>query len=145
MVFNVCSLKQNFTKHLLFKKKNQNGCNTELWLSWFILYPQASTSARQRTCAKERNHWMASTGLGTKSSTTGGCLIVFVVWFLSCICYSWCSSHRYLRFFPDGQVIMLTTPEDPLAVVHRLRTKNTRYSCILSWKVSIVTGLWFPV
>lgn len=64
---------------------------------------------------------------------------VWFVWFLSCICYSWCSSHRYLRFFPDGQVIMLTTPEDPLAVVHRLRTKNTRYNCILSWKVNIVT------
>uniref|UniRef100_A0A7N6A601 F-box only protein n=1 Tax=Anabas testudineus TaxID=64144 RepID=A0A7N6A601_ANATE len=28
--------------------------------------------------------------------------------------------YRYLRFFPDGHVIMLTTPEDPLCVVPRL-------------------------
>lgn len=41
-------------------------------------------------------------------------------------------SNRYLRFFPDGQVIMLTTPDEPLTVVHRLRTMNTRYSCFLS-------------
>uniref|UniRef100_H3DGL5 F-box only protein n=1 Tax=Tetraodon nigroviridis TaxID=99883 RepID=H3DGL5_TETNG len=34
--------------------------------------------------------------------------------------------YRYLRFFPDGQVVMLTTTEDPQAVVPRLRTKNTR-------------------
>nr|XP_047934045.1 F-box only protein 9 isoform X2 [Anser cygnoides] len=34
--------------------------------------------------------------------------------------------YRYLRFFPDGQVMMLTTPEDPQSIVPRLRTKNTR-------------------
>ncbi|MEE6476621.1 hypothetical protein FKM82_011145 [Ascaphus truei] len=34
--------------------------------------------------------------------------------------------YRYLRFFPDGQVIMLTTPEEPQTVVPRLRTKNAR-------------------
>lgn len=34
--------------------------------------------------------------------------------------------YRYLRFFPDGQVIMLTTPEDPLVIVPRLHNKNTR-------------------
>uniref|UniRef100_A0A665XAC3 F-box only protein n=1 Tax=Echeneis naucrates TaxID=173247 RepID=A0A665XAC3_ECHNA len=39
--------------------------------------------------------------------------------------------YRYLRFFPDGHVIMLTTPEDPLAVVPRLRTRNTRMDSIL--------------
>lgn len=38
---------------------------------------------------------------------------------------------RYLRFFPDGQVIMLTTPEDPLTIVPHLRTKNTRLESIL--------------
>ncbi|XP_033469255.1 F-box only protein 9 isoform X2 [Epinephelus lanceolatus] len=39
--------------------------------------------------------------------------------------------YRYLRFFPDGFVIMLTTPEDPLSVVPRLRTKNIRMDSAL--------------
>ncbi|CAK6951605.1 F-box only protein 9 [Scomber scombrus] len=39
--------------------------------------------------------------------------------------------YRYLRFFPDGSVIMLTTPEDPLAVVPRLRTRNTRMDSVM--------------
>lgn len=38
--------------------------------------------------------------------------------------------YRYLRFFPDGHVIMLTTPEDPLTIVPRLR-KNTRMESAL--------------
>lgn len=37
------------------------------------------------------------------------------------------SDYRYLRFFPDGQVVMLTTAEDPQAIIPRLCTKNTRY------------------
>ncbi|XP_056616468.1 F-box only protein 9 isoform X1 [Triplophysa dalaica] len=39
--------------------------------------------------------------------------------------------YRYLRFFPDGQVIMLNTPEDPLATVPRLRSKNPRIDSTL--------------
>uniref|UniRef100_A0A3B1JQ52 F-box protein 9 n=1 Tax=Astyanax mexicanus TaxID=7994 RepID=A0A3B1JQ52_ASTMX len=39
--------------------------------------------------------------------------------------------YRYLRFFPDGQVMMLTTPEEPLATVPRLRSRNTRMDSIL--------------
>uniref|UniRef100_A0A8C5HJB5 F-box only protein n=1 Tax=Gouania willdenowi TaxID=441366 RepID=A0A8C5HJB5_GOUWI len=39
--------------------------------------------------------------------------------------------YRYLRFFPDGHVVMLTTPEDPLYVVPRLRTRNTRMDSVL--------------
>lgn len=39
--------------------------------------------------------------------------------------------YRYLRFFPDGHVLMLTTPEDPLTIVPHLRTKNTRLDAIL--------------
>uniref|UniRef100_A0A8D0A2L3 F-box only protein n=1 Tax=Sander lucioperca TaxID=283035 RepID=A0A8D0A2L3_SANLU len=39
--------------------------------------------------------------------------------------------YRYLRFFPSGQVVMLTTPEDPLAVVPRLRTKNIRMDSVM--------------
>ncbi|KAM9847846.1 F-box only protein 9 isoform 2-T2 [Aulostomus maculatus] len=39
--------------------------------------------------------------------------------------------YRYLRFFPDGSVIMLTTPEDPLSVVPRLRTRNTRMDSVM--------------
>lgn len=48
---------------------------------------------------------------------------------------TWC--FRYLRFFPDGQAMMLTTPEDPLVVVPRLRSRNSRcVSC--AW----ITHLW---
>ncbi|XP_026134881.1 F-box only protein 9-like isoform X1 [Carassius auratus] len=39
--------------------------------------------------------------------------------------------YRYLRFFPDGQVMMLTTPEDPLVTVPRLRSKNSRMESIM--------------
>nr|XP_046210222.1 F-box only protein 9-like isoform X1 [Oncorhynchus gorbuscha] len=39
--------------------------------------------------------------------------------------------YRYLRFFPDGQVMMLTTPEDPLVTVPRLRSRNTRVESIM--------------
>ncbi|XP_030627347.1 F-box only protein 9 isoform X2 [Chanos chanos] len=39
--------------------------------------------------------------------------------------------YRYLRFFPDGQVMMLTTPEDPLITVPRLRSRNSRVEAIL--------------
>uniref|UniRef100_A0A670I2G9 F-box only protein n=1 Tax=Podarcis muralis TaxID=64176 RepID=A0A670I2G9_PODMU len=39
--------------------------------------------------------------------------------------------YRYMRFFPDGQVMMLTTPEEPQSIVPRLRTKNTRTDAIL--------------
>lgn len=39
--------------------------------------------------------------------------------------------YRYLRFFPDGSVVMLTTPEDPLSVVPRLRTRNTRMDSVM--------------
>ncbi|KAM8860200.1 F-box only protein 9 isoform 2-T2 [Spinachia spinachia] len=39
--------------------------------------------------------------------------------------------YRYLRFFPDGHVVMVTTPEDPLLVVPRLRTKNIRMDSVL--------------
>ncbi|CAG6017417.1 unnamed protein product [Menidia menidia] len=39
--------------------------------------------------------------------------------------------YRYLRFFPDGHVVMLTTPEDPLSVIPRLRTRNSRMDSVL--------------
>ncbi|KAK2921950.1 F-box only protein 9 [Channa argus] len=39
--------------------------------------------------------------------------------------------YRYLRFFPDGYVVMLTTPEDPVSIVPRLRTRNTRMDSVL--------------
>ncbi|XP_077438903.1 F-box only protein 9 isoform X1 [Vanacampus margaritifer] len=38
--------------------------------------------------------------------------------------------YRYLRFFPDGSVLMLTTPEEPLAIVPRLRTQNVRMDAV---------------
>lgn len=43
--------------------------------------------------------------------------------------FSWL--HRYIRFFPDGHVMMLTTPEEPPSIVPRLRTRNTRTEAIL--------------
>lgn len=39
--------------------------------------------------------------------------------------------YRYLRFFPDGFVLMLTTPDEPLSVVPRLRTRNSRMESVL--------------
>ncbi|XP_068816629.1 F-box only protein 9 [Capricornis sumatraensis] len=39
--------------------------------------------------------------------------------------------YRYVRFFPDGHVMMLTTPEEPPSIVPRLRTRNTRTDAIL--------------
>lgn len=50
--------------------------------------------------------------------------------------------YRYLRFFPDGHVIMLTTPEEPLSVVPRLRTRNTRMDSVLlgHFRLSQETG-----
>ncbi|KAJ8284523.1 hypothetical protein COCON_G00033730 [Conger conger] len=39
--------------------------------------------------------------------------------------------YRYLRFFSDGQVMMLTTPEDPLTVVSRLRSRNPRGDSVM--------------
>uniref|UniRef100_A0A672K0M2 F-box only protein 9 n=1 Tax=Sinocyclocheilus grahami TaxID=75366 RepID=A0A672K0M2_SINGR len=45
--------------------------------------------------------------------------------------------YRYLRFFPDGQVMMLTTPEDPLVTVPRLRSKNSRYAAPLIGKLPL--------
>ncbi|CAB1457949.1 unnamed protein product [Pleuronectes platessa] len=39
--------------------------------------------------------------------------------------------YRYLRFFPDGKVMMLTTPEVPLSIIPRLRTRNTRMDSLL--------------
>ncbi|XP_018414367.1 PREDICTED: F-box only protein 9 isoform X2 [Nanorana parkeri] len=39
--------------------------------------------------------------------------------------------YRYMRFFPDGQIMMLTTPEEPQTIVPRLRTKNTRIDALL--------------
>ncbi|CAI9617093.1 unnamed protein product [Staurois parvus] len=39
--------------------------------------------------------------------------------------------YRYMRFFPDGHIIMLTTPEEPQTIVPRLRTKNARIDSVL--------------
>ncbi|XP_032876580.1 F-box only protein 9 isoform X3 [Amblyraja radiata] len=39
--------------------------------------------------------------------------------------------YRYLRFFPGGQVIMLTTPEDPQSIVPRLCCKTPRIDAVL--------------
>ncbi|ELV11970.1 F-box only protein 9 [Tupaia chinensis] len=45
---------------------------------------------------------------------------------LSLVCRGFYICARYIRFFPDGHVMMLTTPEEPQSIVPRLRTRNTR-------------------
>ncbi|XP_072416461.1 F-box only protein 9 isoform X1 [Chiloscyllium punctatum] len=39
--------------------------------------------------------------------------------------------YRYLRFFPDSQVIMLTTPEDPQSIIPRLSVRSPRMDAVL--------------
>lgn len=56
------------------------------------------------------------------------CVVVLVFFFL----------FRYIRFFPDGHVMMLTTPEEPQSIVPRLRTRNTRQCFYIAfWPVHI--------
>lgn len=80
---------------------------------------------------------MGSTGHGIKLSTTGRltrtvltlAVLSVITWLellIVCVC-------RYLRFFPDGRVMMLTTPDDPLVSVPRLRSRNTRFGLNLLW------------
>ena len=42
---------------------------------------------------------------------------------------------RYLRFFPDGTALMLTTPEEPKVSVSKLKLKQTR-------DLNILKGTW---
>jgi F-box protein 9 len=44
--------------------------------------------------------------------------------------------YRYLRFFSDGEVLMLTTPDDPTMVLPHIRYCNSRYQGILKGKFS---------
>lgn len=39
--------------------------------------------------------------------------------------------YRYVRFFPDGHILMMTTPEDPTQSLAKLRVRNTNRSDIL--------------
>ncbi|KAI0209668.1 F-box only protein 9 [Lamellibrachia satsuma] len=39
--------------------------------------------------------------------------------------------YRYVRFFPDGEVLMLTTPEDPYIVLSKMRSRTSRLQGIL--------------
>jgi len=38
---------------------------------------------------------------------------------------------RYLRFFPDGVILMMTTPDDPPAALTRLSQRSPRHSAVL--------------
>jgi len=40
--------------------------------------------------------------------------------------------YRYLRFFPEGLVLMLTTPDDPLSSLGHLRFRTTKNPAVLS-------------
>ncbi|XP_075228192.1 F-box only protein 9 isoform X2 [Lycorma delicatula] len=39
--------------------------------------------------------------------------------------------YRYLRFFPEGKVLMLTTPDDPLSSLGHLRSRSPRHQATL--------------
>lgn len=39
--------------------------------------------------------------------------------------------YRYLRFFPDGIALMLTTPDDPYTSLAKLRSRNPKHSAVL--------------
>ncbi|GIY87434.1 f-box only protein 9 [Caerostris darwini] len=45
---------------------------------------------------------------------------------------------RYLRFFPDGTVLMLTTPDDPYQSILKLRHKKAKDSNVLSGRFKLV-------
>ncbi|XP_058410127.1 F-box only protein 9 isoform X3 [Diceros bicornis minor] len=47
--------------------------------------------------------------------------------------------YRYIRFFPDGHVMMLTTPEEPQSIVPRLRTRNTRNHLTINTDTFVVS------
>lgn len=49
--------------------------------------------------------------------------------------------YRFLRFFPDGSVLMLTTPEEPKLSVSKLKQKQTREMTILKGHWSINSQL----
>lgn len=90
---------------------------------------------------------MDFTGLGTRLSVTGTYLTFVFIFLNLYVKYIRSSTkycqfcHRYLRFFSDGHVVMLTTPEDPLSVVPRLRSRNTRYPCSVC-NIIDLNGYW---
>lgn len=48
--------------------------------------------------------------------------------------------YRIMRFFPNGEVLMLTTPEEPRQVVHLLEHKNKRVQALLYGKYTLREG-----
>lgn len=46
--------------------------------------------------------------------------------------------YRILRFFPNGEILMLTTPQDPREVVHKLESKNKKVQGLLLGKYVLV-------
>ncbi|XP_015908106.1 F-box only protein 9 [Parasteatoda tepidariorum] len=45
---------------------------------------------------------------------------------------------RYLRFFPDGVVLMLTTPDDPYQSVYKLRLQKHKHINVMSGRYKLV-------
>lgn len=45
--------------------------------------------------------------------------------------------YRILRFFPNGEVLMLTTPQEPREVVHKLENKNKAVQGLLLGKYAL--------
>jgi len=46
--------------------------------------------------------------------------------------------YRYLRFFPEGIVLMMTTPDEPMASLSSLRQKSVKHQAILSGRYHLV-------
>ncbi|KAG8199518.1 hypothetical protein JTE90_009364 [Oedothorax gibbosus] len=46
--------------------------------------------------------------------------------------------YRYLRFFPDGTVLMFTTPDDPYQSIYKLRDKKCKQPNVMSGRYKLV-------
>ncbi|GFU12923.1 f-box only protein 9 [Trichonephila clavipes] len=46
--------------------------------------------------------------------------------------------YRYLRFFPDGVVLMLTTPDDPYQSIYKVRQKKSKDPNVMSGRFKLV-------
>ncbi|XP_054723995.1 F-box only protein 9-like [Uloborus diversus] len=46
--------------------------------------------------------------------------------------------YRYLRFFPDGVILMLTTPDDPYQSLYKLRQQKSKYPNVMYGRYKLV-------
>lgn len=46
--------------------------------------------------------------------------------------------YRYLRFFPDGTVLMLTTPDDPYQSLYKLRHRKSKFQSVMYGRYKLI-------